>query len=212
MELVDDDVSLDDIGGFMSLELELLDGLVVLDSDGLELDGLELDAAELEGALASAVRQDENSVRDTAPSPSLSAVAKPDSRPSWLAASVAVTLPSESLSSVSNEAFFAGSPANAANASEVAATPVSSAEIFMVMLLSERFENGRLSWIPFGRDENVAAAGPESNVRTWRHGVAQPLRRFEAERQRVCGAVMAGRRHIARAWSRSGPFAYDRDT
>lgn len=130
---------------------ELLDDGDEVDSDDmLPEDELLLEpeaSSRDEVELASAVRHDENSVRDTEPSPSLSAVANPEPRPGADAASVAVTLPSESLSSCSNEGFFAGSPASAAKASVLATRPVSTADIFIVGSPFRAVEAGR-RWNP----------------------------------------------------------------
>lgn len=57
------------------------------------------------------------------------------------------------------------------------------------MLLSERIENGRLSWIPFGRTENVAVAASESNVRTWRQTVVHAPQRIESELRADCATA-----------------------
>lgn len=219
---VEDEVSLDALGGFIPVELELelddgvldmsLDELGEAESDGLvleaaELDGVELDEAELEGALASAVRHDENSVRDTAPSPSLSAVAKLESRLGCEAASVAVTLPSESLSSCSNVALLAGSPANAANATDVAARPERTAEIFMVGTPFRAGEPG-CPWLPARRGEKLTVAARGSNVRTWRQ--ARPGG-GQAGSSRSAPPLGAGREDVPLHAGVSRTFARDHD-
>lgn len=172
----------------VSLEVTSLDDCVdepgVL-ADGSAADELEAPASDCDApGVASATRHDSNSVRSTAPSPSVSAVAKLGSSSGAAAASVAVTLPSASLSSVSNEALPAGSAASAVKAQAVAAMPLINARVFIVGLLSERLDSAS------GKHTHANSALQCTEMATLRRrrGVAAAARvRAAAAMRRVCG-------------------------